>query len=103
MLDDDFDLVVPFSQLDSIPRPVYMEEFALHTGLLDQPYTEFIYYEFFIDEEGNVRMPVLRNSDASYDVLAVIYDSLLKWKFEPPTRNGRPVITRVIQPFRLPQ
>ncbi len=103
LLDDDFDLVIPFSRLDSIPRPVYMEELTVYEGMLDAPHTEFIFYEFFIDEEGNVRMPVLRNSDASYDVLAVIYESLMKWKFEPPTRNGRPVVTRVIQPFKLPR
>ncbi len=58
--------------------------------------------EFFIDENGRVRMPVVESAD--HDLLgAAAVDAVLGWEFEPPMRHGRPVGVRVRQRFDFPK
>jgi len=60
-------------------------------------------FEFYIDESGNVRIPMLREAEASDDIeeelLVIVQDALMKWKFRPPKKNGKPVVVRVAQPI----
>lgn len=56
--------------------------------------------EFFVDEEGRARMPVVRETDDDALVLPAI-EALSHWRFEPPTRGGAPVIVRAVQSFRF--
>ncbi len=54
--------------------------------------------DFFVDGDGRPRMPVvLRASHERFAVAAV--DALLQWRFEPPTRQGQPVLVHVTQEF----
>ena len=96
---DDFQLVVPFKELDSIPKPIKMETPSLDRDMFRNNLGKTVKFEFFIDEDGNVRMPIVKESTAENMAAAVILESLLKWKFEPPTRNGVRVSTKAIIPF----
>jgi hypothetical protein len=98
-LNDNHILVVPFQELDRIPVPVAMENPMLHKSLLDQHRGRTVKFEFFIDEKGKVRMPIVKESDAGNQVTAILLESLLKWEFEPPMKNGRRVATKAVIPF----
>ena len=55
---------------------------------------------FYIDEEGNVRMPhVIENSQDIFGFTALL--SVSKWKFKPPLVNGKPVSVLVSQTFNF--
>jgi len=62
-------------------------------------------FELFIDENGNVRMPTLRDNERSERIdeqlLVIAQDALLQWKFEPPRRRGKPVVVSVAQPIHF--
>lgn len=86
--------------LDRIPvprttvAPVYPKELA------DRGDHGEISIDFYIDEKGNVRMPYVRGrTNIALANLAV--DAVRQWTFEPPTRNGRPVLVHVRQLFRF--
>lgn len=53
---------------------------------------------FYIDEQGGVRMPAVR-ADAQPYLSAMAIEALKGWKFEPPTRRGRPVLVAAVQEF----
>jgi len=100
---DDFQLLVPFSELDSIPKPIKMETPKLSPKLTANSKGETVKFEFFIDQNGKVRIPIIKE-DFNTEVMAaaIMLESLLKWEFEPPTKNGKPVATRAVIPFRIP-
>jgi len=54
--------------------------------------------DFYIDEQGKVRMPALEQADHAAFVDAAAA-ALMEWQFAPPTRNGRPVIVQARQVF----
>jgi TonB family protein len=57
--------------------------------------------DFYVDETGQPRMPVVVSSD--HDLLAqAAIGALTRWRFTPPTRAGRPVSVRVRQEFIFP-
>jgi len=101
-LHDDFQLLVPFRELDSIPTPIQMEQPKLTQRLVENNSGAVVKFEFFIDENGKVRMPIVKECDTEEIAAAIMLDSLLKWKFEPPTRKGKPVMTKAIIPFLIP-
>ena len=96
---DDFQLTVPFRELDSIPKPISMETPTLHSSLFRNNIGKKVKFEFFIDRDGNVRMPIVKESTTENTATAIILESLLKWKFEPPTKNGVRVATKAVIPF----
>jgi TonB family protein len=54
--------------------------------------------DFFVDENGKVRMPTRVRSD--HDEFAqASADALMEWQFTPLTRNGQPVIVEMKQEF----
>ena len=54
--------------------------------------------EFLVDENGRVRMPVLHEGEDPALANAAAA-ALLAWQFEPPTRQGQPVIVSARQEF----
>jgi len=57
--------------------------------------------DFYIDEGGQPRMPVVVSSP--HEVLAqAAVDALARWRFNAPTRSGKPVAVRVRQEFIFP-
>jgi TonB family protein len=56
--------------------------------------------EILIDGEGRARLPrVVAASDPAFGWAAV--QAVAVWRFEPPTRKGQPVVTRVRIPFEF--
>ena len=54
--------------------------------------------DFYIDEEGRMRMPVVTEAtDPAYAQAAV--GALSQWRFSVPTSRGKPVAVRVRQQF----
>lgn len=73
-------------------KPFYPKE------LSDKRITGEVFIEFYIDETGRTRLPVATWSH--HDVLsAIAANAVEQWRFEPPTRHGRPVIVRAKQKF----
>jgi len=87
-------------ELDRIPVPLHSVAPSYSKDLSDKGVTGEVIVEFYIDEEGTVRMPcVVDRPDRALANLAI--DAVQQWKFEPPTRNGRPVLVHVRQLFRF--
>jgi TonB family protein len=80
-------------ELDRIPRPRTMVvPQATKAGTVD--------IEFFIDESGRVRIPTVRqSSDPELSALALA--AVRQWRFEPPLREGAPVLVHIDQLFHL--
>jgi TonB family protein len=57
--------------------------------------------DFYVDEKGQPRMPVVVNSSHDHFAHAAV-DALNRWRFTAPTRAGRPVSVRVRQEFIFP-
>jgi TonB family protein len=51
---------------------------------------------YYVDEKGMVRMPIVLN-DADPELANLAVDAVKQWQFEPPTRNGKPVLVSVRQ------
>jgi len=59
--------------------------------------------EFLVDEDGRARLPrIISATEPAFGYAAV--QGVSTWRFEPPTRGGRPVVVRVQIPiaFKLP-
>ena len=91
------------AELDSIPEPIHIEKPAFHIELLEERNLVNAVFEFYIDENGKVRMPTLREADDKVDerLLILAQEALLQWRFNAPTRDGQPVVARTALPFRF--
>lgn len=54
--------------------------------------------DFYVDQEGRPRLPVIVSSTEELYAKAAV-NALAQWRFQPPTRTGRPVAVRVQQEF----
>ena len=54
--------------------------------------------DFYIDQDGRPRLPVIVSSTEDLYAKAAV-NALAQWRFQPPTRTGRPVAMRVQQEF----
>jgi TonB family protein len=54
--------------------------------------------DFYIDETGRPRMPVVIGADHTLFAQSAV-NALAQWRFTPPTRHGRPVCVRATQRF----
>lgn len=86
------------SDLDAIPvphvtvAPVYPVEFA------ERNIRGKVKVDFYIDEEGRVRLPIVSASEHPELATAAIF-AVRQWKFAPPLRRGRPVLAAASQEF----
>jgi len=55
--------------------------------------------EFYIDEEGKVRMPAVARESADDEFAAAAVSAVEQWRFEPPLRKGKPVLVYAQQVF----
>jgi TonB family protein len=85
-------------ELDRIPTPIitvsplYPKELVVH-GVKGK-----VTVEFYIDESGAVRVPAVSIDDDSV-LTGLAVAALRQWRFEPPTRNGNPVLVKASQVF----
>jgi TonB family protein len=83
----------PLAVLES-PSPAYPQELVMRGE------TGEVTIDFFIDGLGRVRVPAadaLTHPSFGREAVA----ALRRWRFEPPTSRGEPVIVHVVQTFRF--
>lgn len=54
--------------------------------------------DFYVDQDGRPRLPVIVSSTEELYAKAAV-NALAQWRFQPPTRTGRPVAVRVQEEF----
>lgn len=86
--------------IDRIPSPVKVVNPVYPSDLAEQGVTGQVNVTFFIDETGEVRMPAVTQAE-DLRLAAPAIAALALWKFEPPTRNGSPVLVRASQQFNF--
>lgn len=92
--------VYTLRELDRLPVPREVVAPVYSQALADRGITGRVSVEFFIDETGRVRLPSVRES--AHNELAVeAVVAVRRWRFDPPLRNGRPVLVRAIQDFNF--
>lgn len=92
--------LVPRSQLDAPLRPIAPTLGPRFPAQLSGkiPETSSVVVDFYVDETGRPRMPVIAQSD--HDLLSqAALNAVDTWKFAPPTRRGMPVVVHVRQEF----
>lgn len=95
--------IFTLNELDRIPNPNHIERPSFHIDMLEERETVNAVFEFYIDTDGNVRLPTLREADDQVDerLLIIAQNALLQWKFDPPTHKNKAVVARAAQPFRF--
>jgi TonB family protein len=87
-------------EIDRIPTPRNAVSPAYGEDLAKKGVQGTVVVDFFIDETGTLRMPAIQHAD--YDELASLaVAAMQQWKFEPPTRQGMPVLVRAKQVFHF--
>jgi TonB family protein len=56
--------------------------------------------QFFVDQEGRVRLPMVVEADDP-DLAKAVLEAVGSWQFNPPMRAGRPVLALVRQKFQF--
>lgn len=82
-------------ELDRIPTPVHVVRPAIKSDGSKHNVT----VEFYIDEEGKVRMPAVAQESADDDFAAAAVSAVEQWRFEPPLRRGKPMLVYAQQEF----
>ena len=85
-------------ELDRIPTPLVTVKPLYSDELAKKGVRGKVTVDFYITEAGAVRMPSVSPYDDS-QLTALAIDALRQWKFEPPTRNGNPVLVKATQVF----
>lgn len=84
-------------ELDRIPNPIHVVPpvAARYSG------SHSVMVEFYIDDEGKVRMPAVARESADDVYAAAAVSAVEQWRFEPPLRKGRPVLVYAQQEFNF--
>lgn len=82
-------------ELDRIPTPVHVVQPAIKMDGARHSIT----VNFYIDEEGKVRMPAVAQESADDLYAAAAVSAVEQWRFEPPLRKGHPVLVYAQQEF----
>ncbi len=92
--------LVRLDQLDGIPVPLHIVSPAYSAKNAQDHTGEKVIVKFYIDEKGHVRLPTLKYAD-SPEIARQALAAVAQWRFQPPTYEGKPVITRASQEFRF--
>jgi TonB family protein len=87
-------------ELDRIPTPVQVVSPA-SPALDGGEKKRTVAVDFYIDEEGRVRMPSVPRADVGTAYAACALDAVRQWRFEPPLYRGRPALAFVRQEFNF--
>lgn len=82
-------------ELDRIPTPIQVVSPVVPA--VEKEHTVIV--EFYIDEEGKVRMPAVPRESADDVYAAASVAAVEQWRFEPPVRRGHPVLVLAEQQF----
>jgi TonB family protein len=89
------------ADLDRIPTPVHVIQPVLSKTDADRAGVHVVTVEFFIDEEGRVRVPTVAREFADDAYAAAMVAAVEQWRFEPPQRRGHPVLVLAQQDFNF--
>jgi len=87
-------------ELDRIPTPVHVVA-PVSPALTLGEKKRTVAVDFYIDEEGRVRMPTVSRADVDTACGACALDAVKQWRFEPPLYQGRPTLAFVRQEFNF--
>lgn len=87
-------------ELDRIPVPITTSSPRYPVRLTKPGASARVSVDFYIDESGTVRLPSV-DADQDPELAAAAIDALRRWKFEPPTCKGHPVLVRASQLFNF--
>jgi TonB family protein len=88
-------------ELDHIPTPIHVVPPAVPNGGPGPGQTHVVTVEFYIDEDGKVRMPAVERQEIDNVYAAAAVVAVEQWRFEPPLRRGRPVLVLAKQDFNF--
>lgn len=91
----------PLKDLDRIPTPVQVVSPPIPKGVLAAGEERVVTVEFYIDEEGKVRVPAVSREMADDPLSAVAVAAVEQWRFEPPLRRKKPVLVLAQQDFHF--
>jgi periplasmic protein TonB len=91
---------VDFSELDQVPRPIGVVGFDFPRRLKEKPVSGTLVLMLKLDDKGEVLDAQLVSSDlpAFNDV---VVSQIRRWRFTPPTKNGRPVHAQARLPIPI--
>jgi len=87
--------------LDHIPVPLHVVTPMIPEGVLAAGEVRVVTVEFYIDQEGKVRVPSVSREQVDDQLAAAAVEAVEKWRFEPPMRKGHPVLVLAQQDFRF--
>lgn len=87
--------------LDHIPVPAHVVSPSIPDGILAAGEARVVNVEFYIDQEGKVRVPSVSRDQADDRLAAEAVAAVEQWRFEPPMRKGQPVLVLAQQEFRF--
>jgi TonB family protein len=87
-------------ELDRIPATVHVVSPANPT-LSAGEQKRVVAVDFYIDEEGRVRLPSVSRTDVGTACAASALDAVKQWRFEPPLYRGRPTLVLARQVFNF--
>jgi TonB family protein len=87
-------------ELDRIPTPVQVVS-PLSPALVGSEKKRTVSVDFYIDEQGRVRMPSVPRADVGTACAACALEAVRQWRFEPPMYKGRPALVLVRQQFNF--
>lgn len=86
------------ADLDAIPVPQKTVAPIYPVELAQQNVRGKVRAEFYIDETGHVRLPIVASSDHP-ELAGLVMQAIRQWEFAPPRRHGSPVLVFVSQDF----
>jgi TonB family protein len=86
------------SDLDAIPVPQKSVAPIYPVELAEQNIRGKVRVEFYIDESGAVRMPIVAASEHP-ELAGLAIQAVRQWQFAPPLRQGKPVLVFASQEF----
>ena len=89
---------VSLRELDRIPTPISVMPPPYPKAWADRGIKGKVTVEFYIDETGRARMPVVIAGDSRLLGGAAIA-TVQQWRFSPPTRAGAPALVKAQQDF----
>lgn len=91
--------VVQMSDLDQLPTPIDLVRPSRFRNMTAEQMNGRVVFDFFIDEKGRVRMPIVVDLEGDFLLAESAAIALQQWRFEPPLKKGRPVTVRARQEF----
>lgn len=92
--------VANLQNLDRLPTPLNVVSPTYPAEWAEQGLVGNLAVDFYIDESGRTRFPTPQIG-ANPRLAGLAVAAVEKWRFNPPTSNGKPVLVRVRQSFKF--